>query len=70
VDRVVGINIDSKMDTKGLDEIEHGETAINLLEYNKNEYDDYDQSTYFLNLVSQGDLTEIKQYYKAKVVID
>jgi len=50
------------MDIRGLDEIEHGENAINLLEYQKNDYDDYDQATYFLNLVSQGELTEIRQY--------
>jgi len=35
VDKTVGINIDSTIDLKGLDFVEHGEKAVNMLEYQK-----------------------------------
>jgi len=35
IDKTIGINIDSTIDLKGLDYVEHGEMAVNMLEYQK-----------------------------------
>lgn len=39
MDRTIGINIDANMDKLGLDLIEHGEYAINLHDFNRDEFD-------------------------------
>jgi len=69
IDKTLGINITLLEESKGLDKIQHGEAVYNLQDTDGEEIEG-DEGTYFLNLIAEGNLTDVKYFYKKHFKID